>query len=294
MTDMVAAGIVTHNPEIGRLHENIAAIAPQVACLYIYDNASGNLEEIETAIEGVGNETALIRADENEGMAIALNRLAHRALERGCSHIVFLDQDSIARPNLVTAELACAGDGVGIVAPLVIDRNEIEDTLCSGKVEFVPRAITSGALVDLGAFEAVGGYDERLFVDWVDFEFCANLRAHGYKILRTSATSILHELGHEEYVGRVPRRNPAGKLELRVYYRTNHALWRRRDKVRSQAITIEKYRGTVIGREELKVALKGFLRALAFERNRLGTIRAAFSGWAEGRRIAKQNPRIGA
>lgn len=290
MMASVAAGIVTYNPNIPRLNENMLAIISQVSHVYIYDNASTNINEIKKEIEAFGKTITLIEACKNNGMATALNQLSLRAIDAGHSHIVFLDQDSVAQSNLIVSELSCMGNDVGIVTPLVLDRNETTEIRYQGKVETVPRAITSGTLLNLEAFIFVGGYDERLFVDWVDFDFCANLRINGYKILKTFSTSILHELGHKEYAAKIPRRDSNGRLGMRIYYRTNHELWRRRDKARSQAIAIEKYRGTAVGKEELRVILRGLLRTLAFERGRVGTIRATISGWLEGRRIAKQHP----
>ena len=45
-----AAGIVTYNPEIERLQENLKAASKQVDFVLIYDNASKNIDEIEKVI----------------------------------------------------------------------------------------------------------------------------------------------------------------------------------------------------------------------------------------------------
>ena len=45
-SDTIGAGIVTFNPDIGRLKENIDAILPQVSELVIVDNGSANVDEV--------------------------------------------------------------------------------------------------------------------------------------------------------------------------------------------------------------------------------------------------------
>ena len=43
----VYAGIVTYNPKIERLIENINSIYPQVDKVIVYDNGSENIEDIK-------------------------------------------------------------------------------------------------------------------------------------------------------------------------------------------------------------------------------------------------------
>lgn len=63
-------GIVTYNPDLGRLCENVDAIAPQVEQLLVFDNGSKNYADIERAL---GDRARVIVSPENLGMAKALN-----------------------------------------------------------------------------------------------------------------------------------------------------------------------------------------------------------------------------
>ena len=283
----VAAGVVTYNPELSRLRENLEAIGNQVKKIFIYDNASSNIGDIETLLNGCSSSIHLKKGRLNEGMAVALNALARVAQEEGFRHILYLDQDSVASPGLVSELMKNSGSTIGIVSPRVIDRNEERTYLeiDTRGVSKISRAITSGSLLNLEVFDAVGGYDERLFVDWVDFEFCDNMRVHGYEIIRDNDATILHELGREELAGSLPRRSPDGTVRMKAYYRTNHAIWRRRDKARSQIITIIKYFGTDIGVEELTIFWKGLSKALLFERNKLKILHAYFLGCMDGLKL---------
>ena len=51
----VLAGIVTYNPDIKRLNENIIALLKQVKHVYIVDNGSHNILEIENLITSYKN-----------------------------------------------------------------------------------------------------------------------------------------------------------------------------------------------------------------------------------------------
>ena len=278
--ECIWGGIVTYNPDICRLCENVKSIIPQVQKLLIFDNGSDNVEEIRRAVP----DAILIKGKENFGMAKALNRLARAALSGGATYILFLDQDSIAADNLVEEERRYCSERVGLICPLVVDRAHNESIEDESLVTSVKRPITSGSMVNLAAWQAIKGYDERLFVDWVDNEYCDNLRLHNYCIIKTCRTHILHEMGRQEYAWKAPGRDDAGQGHAtKSYYRQHYPTWRWYDRARSQAITIRKYGWTKIGVEERYYFLKSTLgRILLLEKNKCATLRAVIKGFREG------------
>lgn len=61
-----------------------------------------------------------------------------------------------------------------------------EVTLCA----WVP---SGGSMVRLDAWDAIGGVDIRMFpLGWVDFDYCAHLRAHGYRIAHVASARVRH------------------------------------------------------------------------------------------------------
>jgi rhamnosyltransferase len=58
--------------------------------------------------------------------------------------------------------------------------------------------MTSGSLVKTSAFASVGMYDEGMFIDYVDFDFCLRLWQHGCKVIRSCHSCLLHHLGSLE------------------------------------------------------------------------------------------------
>src|SRR5699024_6976157 len=55
--------------------------------------------------------------------------------------------------------------------------------------------ITSASCTSIKAWEKIGGFDDWLFIDLVDNEFCKRLVASGYKILRLNHLVLDQEFG---------------------------------------------------------------------------------------------------
>ena len=68
----VLAGIITYNPNINRLIENVEAIIDQCNECVICDNGSGNITDIIDAFKEE-RRVNFIRNKENKGIAKAIN-----------------------------------------------------------------------------------------------------------------------------------------------------------------------------------------------------------------------------
>lgn len=82
----VAAAIVTYNPDLARLEDNLAAIAFQVDAAPIFGNASCDSEALEDLPVKQGRLYTL--HSENAGLSRALNAACSVAGEFGASHVV--------------------------------------------------------------------------------------------------------------------------------------------------------------------------------------------------------------
>lgn len=197
----VIASIVTYNPNIQRFIQNVEAILPQVTEIIIVDNASINLMDIRLLI-GKYESVSIIENRTNKGIATALNQAAQYALSKGYGWVITLDQDSVAPDNLVSTYsrfLNCRD--IGIVCCKIVDRNfgELEREKSKNRgFEDVPVCITSASMMNLRVWKEVGGFNEDMFIDSVDFDICLSMREHGYRIIRTYDTALLHEVGHSE------------------------------------------------------------------------------------------------
>lgn len=189
----ICAGIVTYNPDIELLNKNVQRLKEQIGDAIIIDNASENLDEIKKVFSG-----KIITNSTNLGIAHALNQLMLYAKENGFKWAVSLDQDSILPDDyLQTISEFITLDGVGILCPIVSDRDVgTIDKHVYGRMTEVKECITSAACVNTSAWEEAGGYDEKMFIDSVDFEFCFRVRKVGYKIIRINTLILNHKIGN--------------------------------------------------------------------------------------------------
>ncbi len=197
----ISAGIVLFNPDINRLNENISSIVVQCEHLYLVDNGSSNIETVKKMLKQFDDfNITLILNKKNMGIAKALNQITAKADDDGYKWILTLDQDSVAPNNIIQEFLKYTNKrNVGIICPVISDRNKgIEIYRKEGIIE-QEECITSGALLYIDAWKKIGGFDESMFIDGVDFDICYRLRKHNFKILCVQNVILLHELGRIKY-----------------------------------------------------------------------------------------------
>lgn len=124
---------------------------------------------------------------------------------------------------------------LGIVAPVIIDRNVgVVGHNPSKKYSHVNTCITSGAFSKISAWEKIGKYDESMFIDSVDFEYCYRMRKNGFGVIQVKDVTLLHELGESSKKNFLFWKvNVTGHSAFRkyyiarnnVYYPLKHHLW---------------------------------------------------------------------
>jgi rhamnosyltransferase len=122
--------------------------------------------------------------------------------------VLLFDQDSTADPRLVDNLIrVCAVvgeqglDRLGVLGSNHIDQNTGEPYEPSterdeGWVIERKTVITSGSLLSVSAFDAIGPFREEFFIDGVDHEYCLRARAKGYRVLLALAPLLLHAMGN--------------------------------------------------------------------------------------------------
>lgn len=213
---LVLAVIVSYEPNPELLISLIEPIRGNAAIdVLIVDNSeSTEGRNAATAIAGsLGVE--LILNPRNLGVAEAQNIGLRTALARDYSFVLLLDQDSSLGDRAVERLMAAhrrlveLGERVAAVGPSFLDpRNGLGFPFVRlrrvrmGKLWPSPGAeiecdllISSGCLVSLEAVRTVGEMDAALFIDYVDFEWCARARAAGYKVFGISDAKMRHTIG---------------------------------------------------------------------------------------------------
>lgn len=266
----ILAGIVLYNPELCRLRDNIAAITPQVDKIVCVDNGSKNLGEIK---EILSSNIELIENHENLGIAAALNIIMNYAHKNNYEWFITLDQDSVCMPGLIENYYQYVNlENAAILTCTIQDRNfSLKGKEISG-IEEIDECITSASFCNTAALLDVGGFDEKMFIDSVDFDVCMNLRTHGYKVYKTDFVGLLHEVGNGKDVYFLWKKRVAyNHSDLRNYYMA-----------RNHVYMAKKYPKNVSMIYVLLKELEIELIILFYEENKIKKIRARHRGLIDG------------
>ena len=267
----IIAGIVLYNPDVKRLRQNVHAILPQVNKLILIDNGSADLSYLEE----YNQEIFEIKCNnENKGIAFALNEICEFADRNNYDWVLTLDQDSIVAEDMVSVYCKYAEPAFGILHCKVIDRNFTRKAIVESNspIEEIVTCITSGSLTNIKAWKDCGGFDNKMFIDCVDWDFCYSLRKYGYKIMRTNQTSILHELGSKSQAKYI------GKHEFLI---TNHSEIRNYYKFRNYIYISRKFEELSICRH-LLICLRWSILTILFSTNKLSVLKSQWRGVKDG------------
>lgn len=276
MDILTAAGIVLYNPDIRRLKECIDSVIGQIDKIYLVDNASKNRLEIEKLLKRY-EACEIIWNDENCGIAKGLNQIMEAATAEGYMWVLTLDDDSVCDKGLVQTLLSyVAKEAFGIVCAAAIDDKMDVVTVSDRDFEIVKDCITAGSLTNVEAWKHIGGFDEWMFIDFVDIEYCVRLREHGYKIGRVNSVYV-----HQQY-GNI---SSSFHLFGRKWYRFDYSPIRIYYSVRNQIYYMNKHKNS-IDRYQSLLFLGGYIaKRILFERNRKASIRAVFRGIKDGIKV---------
>lgn len=195
--------VISYHPDIN-LYERIKLISKQVEKVLIIDNGSTKeeIERLRFISQDIFNVDIIVN-EENIGISKALNAGVAVAVSERVDWLITLDQDSCVGINMMeemslTYEKCLNQEQIAAIVPTcrpLSERNK-ETTFVEESDSFksVKLAATSGTLIKTTIFSVVGSYDNDLFVDYVDFEFCIRLHIFNYIMVR-SAAILYHEVG---------------------------------------------------------------------------------------------------
>lgn len=235
----VWACVVCYRASPAAVRRLVDALQPQVDQVLVMDNAAD--PSLAAALPGGARYVAM---PSNLGTAGALNRGWAMALAEGADALVSFDQDSVPGNGMVPRlrdALARSGGKVAAVGPAKIDprngrphrllkpiRFLRHSTLPAGEAPVeVDHLISSGCLIPAAAFRAVGPYDEALFLDYTDMDWCVRARTAGFTHFCVPTATLSHTIG-DEVVDLGARTLPL-HTPLRTYLvvRNHLLLWRK-------------------------------------------------------------------
>lgn len=271
--------IVTYFPDHEKLVLNIKSVINDVDSLLIWDNTPDKYFIDKDKLSCYGTKILIMGFGENLGIAGGLNKGVNWAVENGFSHLLTLDQDSNFHKNhlnsfkkkILNKEKHL--DSAAIFCP---------NLFCDNKLVFpqnisetpISDAITSGSIFPIKVFLECGLFNEDLFIDAVDYEFC--YRAYtlkGYKTIILNDIVLNHEVGYKS-------RNKLG------FYSDNYSAFRVFHIVRNHIMTWRAYPQLFQRRHKTVLVLNHILfrfpKVLLGEKDKMNKIAGLFKGLYKG------------
>ena len=279
----VAAIIISYNPD-NNLLDSINLLINQVEKIIIVDNGSESQKKKNiNLIKDIDNKKIeVIFNEENLGIATALNIGVKEALNQGYNWILTMDQDSKASSNMVekmfevynTIDESERKEILSIFPNFVDERiQSIEENSNMNSYEYVDADITSGNLLRAEVFDKVGFFDDSLFIDLVDTDFCMRLNEKNIKMIKVRDAILYHSLGESQTVKSI-----FGKFNT-----SNHSALRRYYMTRNRFYTWEKYKDLnsfTLNRDK-KLFKKEFIKIILGEKDKINKIKMVFKGYKD-------------
>lgn len=278
----VTGTVITYNPDLSLLKNNLAAAVPQVSGVLIYDNGSSNVADIRDMASAFPS-VELIENGENLGLPVNYNQCSRKiGGDNQDNWLLILDQDSVLPDGYVRAASAFFDrKDVSIICPLYWDINvesfeEFQKRIPSEETSYVKRCISSGSICRVRDILDFGGFDEQMFIDYVDYDYCRTATEHGRKILRLNRYYIKHQIGKSRtvrFLGKphiIHQHSPLRKYYFcrnRVYYARKHKL--------NFSESVKSYKGHITV----------LTLTLLYEDDKWNKLRAILKGFADGFRM---------
>ena len=172
--------------------------------IYVYDNTKDNTRYVAC----IDKSYEYSHTGENRGLSKGFNWFLDKSNSDNLDYLLILDQDSCYDIELIQ-NLMKEIEGFGIDNKVAIRacnakaQNIVDVDLPSEIVHTVEKVISSGSFLCIDVITKNGlRYDENLFVDYVDHDFCKSILSKNLKIVCHNRFVLTQQLGYI-YKGRV-------------------------------------------------------------------------------------------
>jgi len=242
-----ATAVILFYPE-ENIVENILSYSVFTEKVYIIDNTENPSAVLQLKLKSITN-AVYFHDGINEGIALRLNQAARYAIADGFDWLLTMDQDSAFSEINITRYFDCINsfENKSNTAMFGIQYINEHDAKNICIAEEVNHLITSGSVLNLELFTKTNGFDEALFIDEVDLEYCIQATLNGYKIIRFPNIFLKHHLGKINY--------HRSLKNLAVTPRMLHSPIRLYYMLRNHLYLSEKYKNSFP--EEIQISRKG-------------------------------------
>jgi rhamnosyltransferase len=221
--------VVLFNPN-ETVIENIKKWISHVNEICIIDNSPQAWAGLKH-IQDLNPKVKYIHLPENVGIAKALNMGFATLNSCHVDWVLTMDQDTSCPSNMILDLLNemksyPSHETIGLISPYhITPATPHFDTKAISPIE-VNQCMTSGNIVRTSLWKELNGFNENLFIDCVDHDFCHRAQSKGYRILQSQKIFVTHHLGNMKKVTFLGREYfTSGHNALRRYYMTRNRLF---------------------------------------------------------------------
>lgn len=203
----VLAVVVSFNPDEALL-DNLLALKAEAPHVLLIDNASTNSKHVRKMAQDA--QVEIVENSENLGVSGALNQAIRYAQINEFLWLWCFDQDSKVAKNCMRSieEFSDVGSIFARAAIISVPQrdigtgrayhNKLDILKEESRYRLMRSVITSGSLISLAAVEQIGLFDQTLFIDSVDHEFCLRARRAGWCVVEIQTPPMAHAIGNSE------------------------------------------------------------------------------------------------
>lgn len=186
--------VVLYNPPTSVI-KNLIDLSCNFQHVFVNDNSEVSTLDIDY-LKSITNNVEFIANNDNLGIAYSLNLGLKFAKRKKSDWVLTLDQDSILLNYdfINDFNIHIQNDKLGLFFLSFENKfNCIENIFYNNNC-----VITSGSILRVKAWEQIGGFEEKLFIDEVDNDFCIRLLFHNYLICSTRDIYLSHVIGEQK------------------------------------------------------------------------------------------------
>ena len=272
----ILATIILYEPNFETLNKFLSVINHSAEVLLLDNSLKSNKSLIS-------NFTHYHFFSKNKGLAYAKNFAIDYAKKNNFTHITFFDQDSnIDKDFFFELSKIIKNNNDDIFGPNILDiknkkylplgqinsffkKNDSEDFI-KKKVDHI---ISSGMTVKLSVFEKKGIFNDQLFIDYVDYEWCLR-KKNLYKIYVYKCLILHHSIGNK--IIKFFKLNIYIHDNKRTFYQIRNIFW---------ILRLNEIKRSIILKEIL-VLITHKLLALFFVKKKLEYLGYVFKGFKDG------------
>lgn len=220
----IAGVVILYNPE-ENVYANIMTYIDSLDILYIVDNSEDEKINIIEKIKKISN-VKYIKHAYNMGISKTLNEILN-IVKNKYKWLLTMDQDTRFKKGTFREYLSILSylpnkEKVYGFTPRYMGEDD-----ATSLYKIKNWCITSGNIINVSIALKCGGFDENLFIDSVDEEFCLRCRKKGFVLYEYPKKIMIQRVGdtHQIKLGNIRVCSTTNHNYIRLYYITRNGLY---------------------------------------------------------------------